>query len=67
VKALRQAGPDPTQAKIVEALRTFKEYDGGGLVGRINPADKVTPPCFQIIEVKNGKWQKQFPDQGFAC
>jgi ABC-type branched-subunit amino acid transport system substrate-binding protein len=29
VRALRQAGPDPTQAKIVAALQAMTEYDGG--------------------------------------
>jgi ABC-type branched-subunit amino acid transport system substrate-binding protein len=67
VRALRQAGPDPTQAKVVEALKAMTEYDGDGLVGTVNPPGKVTPPCFHIIEVEGGKWVKRFPDKGFAC
>jgi ABC-type branched-subunit amino acid transport system substrate-binding protein len=67
VTALRQAGPDPTQAKILEQMRTFTEYTGGGLVAPINPAQKKLTTCYHIIAVKGGKWTKEFPGQGFQC
>ena len=67
VTALRQAGPDPTQAKILEQMRTFTEYTGGGLVAPINPAQKKLTTCYHIIAVKGGKWTKESPAQGFQC
>jgi ABC-type branched-subunit amino acid transport system substrate-binding protein len=67
VEALRAAGPDPTQAKIVAHMKTVTKYTGGGIVAPINPAQKKTTTCFQIIEVKGGRWVKQHPDKGFAC
>jgi ABC-type branched-subunit amino acid transport system substrate-binding protein len=67
VSALRAAGPDPTQAKIVAALQTYTDYKAGGMVGGINPAQKKVSGCFHIVEVKGGKWQKQFPESGFQC
>lgn len=67
VKALEQAGPDPTQAKILEQMRTFTEYTGDGLVGPINPAQKKQPKCYHVIEVKGGKWVPTFPAKGFQC
>jgi ABC-type branched-subunit amino acid transport system substrate-binding protein len=67
VTALRQAGPDPSQAKILEQMRTFTEYTGGGIVAPINPAQKKFVTCFHIIKIEGGKWGKEFPGQGFQC
>jgi ABC-type branched-subunit amino acid transport system substrate-binding protein len=67
VNALKAAGPDPTQAKIIGELQKLTDYTGNGLVGTINPAQKKTSPCFHVIEVSGGKWVKTFPAQGFQC
>ncbi len=67
VTALKAAGSDPTQAKMLAELAKITKYDGGGLVGNINPAQKAAPTCFNIISVKGGKWVKTFPAQGFQC
>jgi ABC-type branched-subunit amino acid transport system substrate-binding protein len=67
VEALRKAGPDPTQAKILEQMRQVTAYTGDGLVGSINPAQKKQPKCYHVIEVKGGKWVKSFPAKGFQC
>jgi len=67
VTALRAAGPDPTQATIIAQMKTFTAYTGGGIVAPINPAQKQQPTCFQILEVKGGRWIKQHPAAGFAC
>lgn len=67
VSALKAAGPDPTQAKIVAELSKVTSYDGGGLVAKINPAQKKQPTCFHVIGVRGGKWTKLFPAQGFQC
>jgi len=67
VTALRQAGPDPSQANILEQMRTFTEYTGNGIVAPINPAQKQLTTCFHIIKIEGGKWSKEFPGQGFQC
>ncbi|MEQ1785596.1 MAG: ABC transporter substrate-binding protein [Acidimicrobiales bacterium] len=67
VDALRAAGPDPSQAKILAHMRTVTSYTGDGLVGGINPAGKAQPKCFHVLEVKGGKWVKSFPAKGFQC
>lgn len=67
VTALRQAGPDPSQAKILEQMRTFTEYTGNGIVAPINPAQKKFVSCFHIIKVEGGRWGKEFPARGFQC
>jgi len=67
VEALKAAGPDPTQAKIVAHMQHVTSYTGGGIVAPINPAQKKSTPCFQVLAVKGGKWVKQYPAKGFAC
>jgi branched-chain amino acid transport system substrate-binding protein len=67
VTALRAAGPDPTQAKILAELAKLTSYNGNGLVANINPAKKAAPTCFHVIEVQGGKWVKKFPAKGFQC
>jgi ABC-type branched-subunit amino acid transport system substrate-binding protein len=67
VRALRAAGPDPSQAKIVAEMQKVTSFSGDGLVGNINPAQKRAPTCFNVVEVRGGKWVKAFPAQGFQC
>jgi ABC-type branched-subunit amino acid transport system substrate-binding protein len=67
VNALRAAGPDPTQAKVLAEMRKVTSYTGGGLVGGTNPAQKKQPKCWHILEVKGGKWVKTYPAKGFQC
>jgi ABC-type branched-subunit amino acid transport system substrate-binding protein len=67
VKALRQAGPDPNREKVLEQLRTFTNYSSD-MVAPINPAGKRPSACFNVMQVKGGKWTKVYPQgEGFAC
>jgi hypothetical protein len=66
VKALTTAGPDPTQAKVVAELAKLTEFKAS-IAAPINPAGKKPSPCFHVVEIKDGKWQKQYPDSGFDC
>jgi len=66
VTALRAAGPDPTQQKVIAELRKLTRFESG-MVAPINPAEKKASRCFHVVEVKNGAWVKQFPESGFHC
>jgi hypothetical protein len=66
-KAILNAGPDPTQAKVIDELRKFTNYSSDYL-SPVNIAGKKLPKCFIVVEVKGGKWVKTHPDgSGFAC
>jgi ABC-type branched-subunit amino acid transport system substrate-binding protein len=67
VHALRAAGPDPTQPKILAELSKLTSYDAHGAVANINPAQKKATTCFQVVVVEGGKWVKKHPAKGFAC
>ena len=65
--AIRNAGPDPTQAKVIAELQKFTELRVR-VRSPINIAGKKTPKCFIVVEVKGGKWTKIHPSgAGFAC
>jgi branched-chain amino acid transport system substrate-binding protein len=65
--ALRLAGPQPTRAKVLAALKTFTHYDASGLIAAINPAGKKPTPCFQVVTVDSQHWKRVDPAQGFIC
>ena len=66
-KAIANAGPDPTQAKVIAELGKFTAYESE-IVSQINLAGKKTPKCFIVVEVQGGKWVKVHPSgAGFAC
>ena len=66
-RAIANAGPDPTQAKVVAELQKFTNYESD-YVAPINPAGKKSTSCFLVLEVKGGKWTKVHPSGGgFAC
>jgi hypothetical protein len=66
-RAIGNAGPDPTQAKVVAELQKFTRFESD-YVAPINTAQKKITGCFLVVEVKGGKWTKIHPDgDGFAC
>jgi hypothetical protein len=66
-RAIANAGPDPTQAKVIAEALKFTNYQSD-YVAPINPAQKKTPNCFLVVEVQGGKWVKIHPSgSGFAC
>lgn len=66
--ALLAAGPAPTRDSVLAALRQQTRFDADGLVAPFNPAQKVGTSCFLIVTVKDGRWQRVFPESGgFHC
>ena len=48
-------------------MKTVTKYTGGGHRGTDQPGAEEAAACFQVLEVKGGKWVKQHPAKGFAC
>jgi branched-chain amino acid transport system substrate-binding protein len=67
VRSIREAGPAPDRANVLARLQTLTDYDGDGLVGSIDPANKGPARCFATLEVRDGGWVQTFPDRGFSC
>lgn len=67
VRALRDAGPEPTRAKLIEALKTYTAFDADGLIAPINPPGRRPATCFVVVTVENQQWKRVDPASGFRC
>jgi len=67
VDALKEAGPNPTRAGLMAALKNIHHFDSNGLIAAVDPAGKVPPSCWLIITIKNGAYERVSPDKGFTC
>jgi ABC-type branched-subunit amino acid transport system substrate-binding protein len=62
------AGGAPTRAALFNGLREITNFDGNGMAAPANPADKVPPTCYIIIDVANGKFVRDSSTpSGFNC
>ena len=72
-QALAAAGPDPSRGSLLRQLRKITTFTGGGLVGDVNPADKVPSNCYIIARVADGTFTRyqdppiDGPTHGFRC
>lgn len=63
------AGGAPTRAGVLSGLSTITQFTGGGIVATDNPAGKIPPYCYIIVDVVNGKFVRDpaDPPTGFDC
>jgi ABC-type branched-subunit amino acid transport system substrate-binding protein len=64
--ALAELGSDVTRAALYEQLKSIHEWDGNGIQARTDPGDD-TLSCFMYLQVKDGKFAREYPDKGFVC
>jgi ABC-type branched-subunit amino acid transport system substrate-binding protein len=67
VEALRAVGADVTRERLLAALEAIKATDGGGIRGPTDPSTGASEGCFIIVQVKDQRWVRQHPDQGYDC
>jgi ABC-type branched-subunit amino acid transport system substrate-binding protein len=67
-KAMEAAGPKPTRAAVVAALRKIDNWDGYGVLAPAGPASKRPAVCFIFIRVNGGKFERfESPPPKFRC
>lgn len=66
-QAAASLGDDLTQEGLVEALKQIHEWDGGGLQMTADPGTNSHNDCFLYLQIKSGKFERSFPDEGFSC
>ena len=66
-KAMEMAGPRLTRAAVNDAIRKIDVFDANGMVAPASPARKQPPTCFIILTVRNGKFSRLDPAQGYIC
>ena len=71
VDAAVQKGGDNalTRKALLDALHGIKSFDGDGMWGTTDVADKVPTPCFVLVQVKGGKFVRVHPQKAgtFDC
>jgi ABC-type branched-subunit amino acid transport system substrate-binding protein len=50
-----------TRAAFLRALKNLTSFDAGGMIGRVNIGGKVGTPCFVLIQLQDGKWNRVHP------
>jgi ABC-type branched-subunit amino acid transport system substrate-binding protein len=68
VQALQAAGPAPTQAGLVRALRAIHSFNADGLIAPSNPGAKTAAHCYLLVKLVNGNFTRTGdPATGFRC
>ena len=67
-KAMQDAGPKPTRANVLAALRKIDNWDGYGVLSPAGPASKRPAVCWIFIRVNGGKFERwESPPPKFRC
>lgn len=66
-QAMSTLGDNVTREGLVKALKTIKEWDGGGLQMKTDPGDGTLNSCFLYLKISSGQFVREFPKKGFAC
>lgn len=58
-----------TRANVIEASKTITDFDAGGMIAKINVADKIGSECTVLVQAKGGKFVRVWPKKKgtFAC
>jgi ABC-type branched-subunit amino acid transport system substrate-binding protein len=66
-QALAAAGPDPTRASVLSALRNIHSFNASGLLATANVGSKQPPTCWVMAKTSNGRFVRATPSRGFRC
>jgi len=68
VQALKAAGPRPTRAGYVAALKKIHSFDGDGMFSPTDPASKKPAMCYVVLTVQGGEFRRiDSPADRFRC
>jgi ABC-type branched-subunit amino acid transport system substrate-binding protein len=67
VKLATQVGAKLTRKALLDAVKKVNSWDGNGLHAAHNIAAKLMSPCFLYLEIKNSRFVRKDPSQGFTC
>lgn len=59
--AMKALGSNVTRAGLVEELKKITSWDGGGLHGTSNPAERKPAPCYIMMKVEDGGFVREYP------
>jgi branched-chain amino acid transport system substrate-binding protein len=67
LQGLQNAGPQITQASLLQGLSQISNWDTSGLTPPANPAKRTGSACEVIGGIINGQWSRRHPQTGFDC
>jgi hypothetical protein len=68
VQALKNAGPQATRAKLLAAVAQIHSFSDNGMFPDTDVASKKNSVCYQLLQIKGGKYTKvDTPPKGFRC
>jgi ABC-type branched-subunit amino acid transport system substrate-binding protein len=67
VEGLKQIGPEVTREALIDYLDGVTDWTGNGLHGGQNVGPKKVSSCITIVEVRDGRFQRLEPSDGFRC
>lgn len=68
VEAATAVGPELTRDALMDELSSMTGFDAGGLIPPNDIGDPVpTQGCFVMAQVRDGAYERVFPDEGFHC
>jgi ABC-type branched-subunit amino acid transport system substrate-binding protein len=68
-EGLKNAGPDPTSASVLSALKQVHSFDADGLIATSDPGGRKPASCWLLAQVKNGVFVRvpPSPKTGYIC
>jgi ABC-type branched-subunit amino acid transport system substrate-binding protein len=56
-----------TRANLLEALRATHDFDADGMTGPVDIGNHREISCFMVMQVRDGKFTRVYPDKGVDC
>lgn len=67
VKALKEIGPEPTRAKLLEYLQGVSGYEGGGLFPPQDIGSQVPTDCIVMLDIEDNQFVRAESGTDYRC
>lgn len=65
--AAKALGSELTREGLLDELHGITEWDGLGMHVPSNPGENIGTECFMYVQVQDGEFVREFPEEGFEC
>jgi hypothetical protein len=52
-----------TKQAVIDAAKTINFWDANGLHGIANPSEGIPSPCFMVMTISDGVWNRTYPER----
>src|SRR5262249_61138244 len=50
-----------TRERFLDAISQVSDFDAGGMMGTMHPGDRRVTPCYVMLQVRHGRFQRVHP------